>query len=82
MPILNQLITTVLPFIPKTIVDQVAKRYIAGVRLSDGVRVAKNLNEKGMMATMDLLGEDVKNNLSHSARALEKLKTFLNHKDW
>jgi len=39
----------------------VAKRYIAGVRLSDGVRVAKNLNEKGMMATMDLLGEDVKN---------------------
>jgi proline dehydrogenase len=61
MPILNQLITTVLPFIPKTIVGQVAKRYIAGVRLSDGVRVAKNLNEKGMMATMDLLGEDVKN---------------------
>ncbi len=61
MPILNQLITTVLPFIPKTIVGQVAKRYIAGVRLSDGVRVAKNLNEKGIMATMDLLGEDVKN---------------------
>lgn len=61
MPILNQLITTVLPFIPKKIVGQVAKRYIAGVRLSDGVRVAKNLNEKGMMATMDLLGENVKN---------------------
>jgi len=61
MPILNQLITTVLPFIPKTIVGQVAKRYIAGVHLSDGVHVAKNLNEKGMMVTMDLLGEDVKN---------------------
>jgi proline dehydrogenase len=61
MPILNQLITTVLPFIPKTIVGQVAKKYIAGVRLFDGVCVAKDLNEKGMMATMDLLGEDVKN---------------------
>ena len=61
MPILNQLVTTVLPFIPKTIVGQVAKRYIAGVHLSDGVHVAKNLNEKGMMVTMDLLGEDVKN---------------------
>ena len=61
MPILNQLITTVLPFIPKTIVGQVAKRYIAGVYLADGVRVAKNLNEKGLLATMDLLGEDVKN---------------------
>jgi proline dehydrogenase len=61
MPILNQLITTVLPFIPKTIVGQVAKRYIAGVRLSDGARVVKNLNDKGITATMDLLGEDIKN---------------------
>jgi proline dehydrogenase len=61
MPILNQLITTVLPLIPKTIVGQVAKRYIAGIHLSDGVRVTKNLNINGMMATMDLLGEDVKN---------------------
>jgi proline dehydrogenase len=60
MPILNKLITTVLPFIPKTIVGQVAKRYIAGVQLSDGVRVAKSLNQKAMMATMDLLGEDSK----------------------
>ena len=60
MPILNHLITTILPFIPKTIVGQVAKRYIAGVRLTDGVCVATNLNENGMMATMDLLGEDVK----------------------
>ncbi len=60
MPILNQLITTVLPFIPKSIVGQVAKRYIAGVRLADGVRVVANLNRQKMMATMDLLGEDIK----------------------
>jgi len=39
----------------------VAKRYIAGIALSDGVRVANELNKKTMMATMDLLGEDVKN---------------------
>ena len=61
MPILNKLITTVLPFIPKTIVGQVAKKYIAGIHLSDGIRVVKNLNGIGMQATMDLLGEDVKN---------------------
>jgi proline dehydrogenase len=61
MPILNKLITTVLPFIPKIVVGQVAKRYIAGFHLSDGVQVVRNINEKGMMATMDLLGEDVKN---------------------
>ncbi|MGD1046212.1 MAG: proline dehydrogenase family protein [Bacteroidota bacterium] len=61
MPILNKVITTVFPFIPKAIVGQVAKRYIAGVALSDGVRLVKELNKKTMMATMDLLGEDVKN---------------------
>jgi proline dehydrogenase len=61
MPILNKLITTAFPFIPKSIVGQVAKRYIAGVALSDGVRTVKELNKKTIMATMDLLGEDVKN---------------------
>jgi proline dehydrogenase len=60
MPILNKLITTAFPFIPKAIVGQVAKRYIAGVALSDGVRIVKELNNKTMIATMDLLGEDVK----------------------
>jgi proline dehydrogenase len=62
MPILNKLITTAFPFIPKPIVGQVAKRYIAGVALADGVRFVKELNAKSLMATMDLLGEDVKNN--------------------
>ncbi|MGD0038538.1 MAG: proline dehydrogenase family protein, partial [Bacteroidota bacterium] len=61
MPILNKLIITAFPFIPKVIVGQVAKRYIAGVALSDGVRLVKELNDKTMMATMDLLGEDVRN---------------------
>lgn len=59
MPILNKLITSVLPLIPKTIVGQVAKRYIAGVKLADGVHAVQGLNQKTMMATMDLLGEDV-----------------------
>ena len=61
MPLLNKLITTAFPFIPKAIVGQVAKRYIAGTGLADGVRVVKDLNTQTMMATMDLLGEDVKN---------------------
>jgi proline dehydrogenase len=59
MPILNKLITTALPFIPQAIVGQVAKRYIAGTRLTDGVRVVRDLNDRGMMATTDLLGEAV-----------------------
>ena len=61
MPILNKLITIALPIIPKAIVGQVAKRYIAGIKLSDGVSAVQNLNSRSMMATMDLLGEDVTN---------------------
>jgi proline dehydrogenase len=59
MPVLNKLIVNVLPLIPKSIVGQVAKRYIAGTTLSDGIRVVKDLNANGMLTTMDLLGEDV-----------------------
>ncbi|MBI4448342.1 proline dehydrogenase family protein [Candidatus Woesearchaeota archaeon] len=37
-----------------------AKRFIAGERAEDAIRVAKALNEKGMKVTLDILGEDVK----------------------
>jgi len=60
MSLLNKLIVNALPLIPKPVVGQVAKRYIAGTTLPDGVRVVRDLNAKGMMSTMDLLGEDVK----------------------
>jgi Proline dehydrogenase len=81
MSILNKLIVNVLPLIPKPIVGQVAKRYIAGTTLSDGIRVVRDLNGKGMMATMDLLGEDVtdaseanqvKNSISPILRAIKE----------
>lgn len=49
-----------MPLIPKVIVGRVASRYIAGIKLSDGVQTVRRLNKAGMMCTMDLLGEDVK----------------------
>lgn len=60
MSLLNRLVVSALPVIPKAVVGQVAKRYIAGTTLSDAVATARNLNAGGMMVTMDLLGEDVK----------------------
>jgi proline dehydrogenase len=60
MSILNQFIARALPLIPKSVVGQVAKRYIAGATLPDAIRVVTKLNQKGMFATLDLLGEDVK----------------------
>lgn len=59
MPLLNRLVVAAMPVIPKAVVGRVARRYIAGTTLADAVRTVKNLNGAGMMATMDLLGEDV-----------------------
>lgn len=59
MPFLNNLVSAALPYIPKSIVAQVSRRYIAGVTLDDAIRVVRDLNSRNMMATLDLLGEDV-----------------------
>jgi proline dehydrogenase len=48
-----------LPVVPKPLVRQVANRYIAGDTLADAVRLVRQLNEKGLMATLDILGEHI-----------------------
>jgi len=45
--------------LPKSVVHIFAKKYVAGDTLDDGVRVVKELNAKGIVATMDILGESI-----------------------
>lgn len=59
MSIISKLIAVTIPIIPKPIVGYFARPYIAGESLEDGIRVVKDLNAKGIMATMDVLGESV-----------------------
>ncbi len=59
MNALNSLIVKFVKLLPKQIVYIFAKRYIAGTKLKDAVKVTKNLNEKGIVATMDVLGESI-----------------------
>jgi proline dehydrogenase len=56
---LNSVIAKSLPFIPKPIVGKVSSRYIAGTKLSDAIGAVRDLNRKQMMATLDILGEDI-----------------------
>ena len=56
----NQMIAHTLPFVPKPIVGFFSKHYIAGDKLEDAVRLVKELNSNRMMATIDVLGEEVK----------------------
>ena len=56
---LNKLIVSTLPVVPKFIVWHFAKRYIAGDSFDDAARAVRDLNASNMVATVDLLGEDV-----------------------
>ncbi len=59
MKILNDLIVAFVKLLPKSIVHIFAKRYIAGEKLEDAVRVTKEFNQKGIFTTIDVLGEAV-----------------------
>lgn len=59
MNFLNNLIVGFVKLLPKSIVHIFAKKYIAGEALEDGVRVVQELNSRGIVATMDVLGESI-----------------------
>ncbi len=61
MSAFNTILSRSLPLVPRPIVRRVSRRYIAGDRLEDAVRVVRGLNERGFMATLDVLGESVLN---------------------
>ena len=58
MSLFNSLVVHSLPFIPRSVVGAVSKRYIAGETLEEAIDVAVDLNRRGFMTTVDLLGED------------------------
>jgi len=59
MGLLNKLVVSTLPIVPKPIVARVSRRYIAGESLDDAVDVIRSLNAEGILATVDVLGEFV-----------------------
>jgi len=59
MNLVNRLMVSVLQLFPKGLVKPFAMRYIAGETLEDAGGVVRDLNSKRMMATVDVLGENV-----------------------
>jgi len=53
----DHLLAACLPIVPRPIVRWVSMRYVAGETAEDMVRTVRELNQKGMRATVDLLGE-------------------------
>jgi len=60
MHLLNRLVVASLPAVPRPVVRHFASRYIAGDSLDQALRCVRRLNaEEQVMATMDVLGEDI-----------------------
>ncbi len=61
MTLINDAIVSAVKIMPKPVVGIFSKKYIAGEKLEDAVNLVKQLNSKGIYATLDVLGESIKN---------------------
>lgn len=80
MSFFNNLIVSAVQVMPKSVVGFFSKRYIAGEIIDDAIRVTRELNKQGIYATIDVLGEAVKNReeaVDSKNKALEVLDTII-----
>ena len=72
----NKLISNILPYLPKKLVWQFSKDYVAGETIEDAVKAALKLNEQGILTTIDVLGEFIKNLDEAEANKYEYLEVI------
>ncbi len=60
MSVFDRLVRLGLPVVPKFAVGRVARRYVAGSTVADAVHVIRELHQEGAVATVDVLGEEVR----------------------
>jgi proline dehydrogenase len=58
--IYDRAIVRMLPAVPKPVVRRISDRYIAGTELDDAEAAVSRLNAGGMLATVDVLGEEIR----------------------
>ena len=56
----DRAIAATLPLVPRPVVRRFADRYMAGETLEDAVATVRRLNGRGVMATIDVLGEFIR----------------------
>jgi proline dehydrogenase len=61
LSLFDSAIARLLPAVPRPVVRRLAARYIAGPRLEDAVGVVQRVNAEGKLATIDVLGEEIRN---------------------
>jgi proline dehydrogenase len=79
----NKIIANILPYFPKKFVWIFSKRYVAGVTIDECISISKQLNEKGIEITVDLLGEfihTIEEAESNKSRYIEIINRFTDEK--
>lgn len=76
MSIINKIIVSIVQVMPKNVVHYFSRKYIAGKTLQSAVDLVKELNSKGIYATLDLLGESVNNREEANAAFNKTMKIF------
>ena len=79
----NKAVVAILPIFPKKLIRIFANRYIAGDNIDDGVRKVQELNSKNILATMDVLGESIKDRneaIQSKNESIEVLEYINKHK--
>lgn len=66
----NNFLVKAVPLMPKIFIGLVAKKYVAGKSIDDAVSTVRKLNNEGITATIDLLGEHI-NDLSEAETPLQ-----------
>jgi len=56
--LLHRAIVGAMPYVPRPVIWQFSRRYIAGTSLQDAYRTVQELNAAGCTTTIDVLGED------------------------
>ena len=60
MALFDRAVVRLLPAVPRPVVQRLSQRYIAGSTLADACRVVAALNAQGKLATIDVLGEEIR----------------------
>ena len=76
MFIINQFLAWTLPLVPKFIIGFFSKKYIAGSKIEHAIDRIKNFNEQGIMATVDILGEEIERE-ENALKVVEQYKDVL-----
>lgn len=83
MSIFHDLLVKTVKLMPENIVWIFSKKYIAGKTLQSAIDTVKELNSKGILATLDVLGESVKSKEEATEaknKALEVLEAIVKNK--